>query len=141
MNNVTLIGRISNDLNMQQTTNGKSVVQFNLAVNKYGNEGADFIPVQVWGKTAENLVKFQSKGSQIAVNGRISVENYEKDGQKRSFTKVIANEVEFLGSRQQEKTVAEARFEQKQQNQYAHYDWGMSATASAINIGDSELPF
>ena len=126
---------------MQQTTNGKSVIQFNLAVNKYGNEGADFIPVQVWGKTAENLVKFQSKGSQIAVNGRISVENYEKDGQKRSFTKVIANEVEFLGSRQQEKTVAEVRFEQKQQNQYANYDWGMSATASAINIGDSELPF
>ena len=104
MNNVVLIGNISTDLELKQTMNGKSVCQFNLAINSYG-EKTDFVPVQVWNKQAENLVKFQQKGSKIGVVGRISVDNYEQEGQKKTFTKVIAHEVEFLGSKQQEKTV------------------------------------
>ena len=66
MNNVVLIGNISTDLELKQTMNGKSVCQFNLAINGYG-EKTDFIPVQVWNKQAENLVKFQQKGSKIGV--------------------------------------------------------------------------
>ena len=133
MNQVTLIGRIANDLDLKQTTNGKSVCQFNLAVTRFGGEGADFIPVQVWGKTAENLVKFQTKGSQIGVSGRLTVETYESNGQKRSFTKVIVNEIEFLGSRSQEKTVASVRYEQKQMS-----NEGFDAMAF---INDESLPF
>ena len=133
MNQVTLIGRIANDLDLKQTTNGKSVCQFNLAVTRFGGEGADFIPVQVWGKTAENLVKFQTKGSQIGVSGRLTVETYESNGQKRSFTKVIVNEIEFLGSRSQEKTVASVRYEQKQMSNEG-FD------AMAFN-NDESLPF
>ena len=49
MNNVTLIGNISTDLELKQTTGGKAVCQFNLAVNGYGDK-TDFIPVQVWNK-------------------------------------------------------------------------------------------
>ena len=52
MNNVTLIGNISTDLELKQTTGGKAVCQFNLAVNGYGDK-TDFIPVQVWNKQAE----------------------------------------------------------------------------------------
>ena len=112
MNNVVLIGNISTDLELKQTMNGKLVCQFNLAVNGYG-EKTDFIPVQVWNKQAENLVKFQQKGSKIGVVGRLSVDNYEQDGQKKTFTKVVAHEIEFLGTKQQEKTVAEVRYERK----------------------------
>ena len=121
MNNVVLIGTISTDLELKQTMNGKSVCQFNLAVNGYG-EKTDFIPVQVWNKQAENLVKFQQKGSKIGVVGRLSVDNYEQDGQKKTFTKVVAHEVEFLGTKQQEKTIAEVRYERKNVNNFGITD-------------------
>lgn len=139
MNHSVLIGRISHDLELKYTTNNKAVCQFNLAVNKFGGEGADFIPVQVWGKQAENLCKYQQKGSRIGVVGRISVDNYEKDGQKRSFTKVIAHEIEFLDSKPQGNQTPQ------QQSQFNSYDWGMSGNTpnfnSAINISDEDLPF
>ena len=121
MNNVVLIGNISTDLELKQTMNGKSVCQFNLAINGYG-EKTDFVPVQVWNKQAENLVKFQQKGSQIGIVGRISVDNSEQEGQKKTFTKVIAHEVEFLGTKQQEKTIAEVRYERKNANNFGITD-------------------
>lgn len=142
LNNCVLIGNIANDLELKQTTNGKFVCNFNLAVNRY-NEGVDFIPVVAFNKQAENLVKYQQKGSKVAVVGRIAVDSYESEGQKKTFTKVVAHEVEFLGSKQQEKTVAEVRYDQKQQN-----DWGMTNGfdqqldfSSNINISDEDLPF
>ena len=133
MNQVTLVGRIANDLELKQTQTGKLFCQFNLAVTRFGGEGADFIPVQVWNKAAENLVKFQTKGSQIAINGRLNVETYEIDEKKRTFTKIIANEVEFLGSKPQEKTVAEVRYEQKKMSNEV-----MNAMSF---INDESLPF
>lgn len=129
MNNVVLIGNISTDLELKQTMNGKSVCQFNLAVNGYG-EKTDFIPVQVWNKQAENLVKFQQKGSKIGVSGRLSVDSYEQDGQKKTFTKVVAHEIEFLGTKQQEKTIAEARYERKN-----------VTNANNFGITDEDFPF
>ena len=129
MNNVVLIGNISTDLELKQTMNGKSVCQFNLAINGYG-EKTDFVPVQVWNKQAENLVKFQQKGSKIGVVGRISVDNYEQDGQKKIFTKVVAHEIEFLGAKQQEKTIAEARYERKN-----------VTNANNFGITDEDFPF
>ena len=139
MNNVTLIGRIANDLDLKQTTNGKAVCQFNLAVNGY-NERTDFIPVVVFNKQAENLVKYQSKGNRIAVVGRICVDNYEQDGQKKTFTKVVAHEVEFLESKQQERTVAEVRYEKKQQVQQDPGSYWME-NANNFGITNEDLPF
>ena len=142
MNQVVLIGNIATDLEVKSTTGGKTVCRFNLAVNGY-NDRTDFVPIEVWNKWAENLVKYQQKGSKIAVVGRIAVDSYESEGQKKTFTKVVAHEVEFLASKQQEKTVAEVRYEQKQQN-----DWGMTNNFnqepefnSIINVSDSDLPF
>ena len=135
MNNVVLIGNISTDLELKQTMNGKSVCQFNLAINGYG-EKTDFVPVQVWNKQAENLVKFQQKGSKIGVVGRISVDNYEQEGQKKTFTKVIAHEVEFLGSKQQEKTIAEVRYERKNVANES-----LLANSNDFGITDEDFPF
>ena len=135
MNNVVLIGNISTDLELKQTMNGKSLCQFNLAINGYG-EKTDFVPVQVWNKQAENLVKFQQKGSKIGVVGRISVDNYEQEGQKKTFTKVIAHEVEFLGSKQQEKTIAEARYERKNA-----VNESLLANSNNFGITDEDFPF
>ena len=107
LNNVVLIGRIANGLELQGNEN--KVVNFNLAVQKQGKaDGADFIPVAVFGKTAENLVAYQGKGSQIAVQGYINQDTYTlEDGSKRNSIKVIANRVQFLGSKATASTVSE----------------------------------
>lgn len=98
-NKVVLCGRISNDLELRQTNNGKSYCRFNLAVNRM-NEGTDFIPVTVWGKPAENLVSYQNKGSLILVDGSISMSNYtDKDGNNRTSFEVMTSNVQFLGSK------------------------------------------
>lgn len=104
-NKVTLVGRISTDLELRYTGSNKAYCRFNLAVNRM-NEGTDFIPVTVWGKPAENLVQYQSKGSLILVDGSISMNNYtDKDGNNRTSFEVMTSNVQFLSSK---KTQSEA---------------------------------
>lgn len=98
-NKVTLVGRISTDLELRYTGSNKAYCRFNLAVNRM-NEGTDFIPVTVWGKSAENLVQYQSKGSLILVDGSISMNNYtDKDGNNRTSFEVMTSNVQFLNSK------------------------------------------
>lgn len=103
INKVILIGRLTKDPEVNNVgAKGTARVSFNLAVDKYedGEKSADFIPVVVWGASAENLAKYCSKGSQISVSGRISVRSYDaQDGSKRYITEVVAdqfNGIEFL---------------------------------------------
>ena len=102
MNKVILIGRITKDLELKHIGEKNTAnVKFNLAVDNYenGQKGADFIPVTVWGKQAENLCKYCGKGSQIAVNGALKIRSYDKDGVKKYVTEVLAdgfNGIEFL---------------------------------------------
>lgn len=98
-NKVVLVGRISNDLELRQTNNGKSYCRFNLAVNRM-NEGTDFITIAVWNKQAENVVSYQSKGSLILVEGSISTGNYtDAEGNNRKTFEVMAQNVQFLGNK------------------------------------------
>lgn len=98
-NKVTLVGRISTDLELRYTGSNKAYCRFNLAVNRM-NEGTDFIPVTVWGKPAENLVSYQNKGSLILVDGSISMSNYtDKDGNNRTSFEVMTSNVQFLSSK------------------------------------------
>lgn len=107
MNKVVLIGRLTKDPELRYTPgNGVAVSSLTLAVDNYnsktGEKGADFIPVVVWGKSAENVAQYCVKGSQIAVSGRIANRSYEaKDGTKRYITEVVAdmfNGITFLSS-------------------------------------------
>ena len=98
-NKVVLCGRISNDLELRQTNNGKSYCRFNLAVNRM-SEGTDFITITVWNKQAENIVEYQSKGSLILVEGSISTGNYtDAEGNNRKTFEVMAQNVQFLGNK------------------------------------------
>lgn len=107
MNNVNLIGRIANDLEIKSVGDGK-VVNFSLAVNKgvknaEGNYEADFFQIVVWNKTAENLVEFCKKGDQIAVMGRLQNRSYDTDnGFKRYITEIVANNIQFLQAKKGE---------------------------------------
>lgn len=107
MNKVVLIGRLTKDPELRYTPgNGVAVSSLTLAVDNYnsktGEKGADFIPVVVWGKSAENVAQYCAKGSQIAVSGRIANRSYDaKDGTKRYITEVVAdmfNGITFLSS-------------------------------------------
>ena len=97
-----LIGRLVKDPELKYTAGeGMAVTKVTIAVDNYnsktGEKGADFIPVVVYGKRAENLAQYTLKGSQIAIEGRIKTGSYDaKDGTKRYTTEVIAKNVQFL---------------------------------------------
>ena len=103
MNKVILIGRLTRDPELKFTPgNGTAVTTVTLAVDKYnsstGQREADFISVTIWGKQAESTANYMSKGSLMAISGRIQTRSYDaKDGTKRYVTEVVANEVSFLG--------------------------------------------
>jgi single-strand DNA-binding protein len=100
MNFVGIIGRLTKDVVLKKTTNGTSVVGFTLAVNR-AKEGADFIPCVAYNQTADLMDKYLSKGSQIAVQGRINTRNYDNEaGQKVYVTEVIADRIEFLDKKE-----------------------------------------
>ena len=105
MNKVILAGRLVRDPELRYTQTGKAVASFTLAVNRrfsHNNEQqtADFIPIVVWDKLAEVCSKHLFKGSQVLIEGRMQVRNYEaQDGSKRYVTEVIAQELEFMGSK------------------------------------------
>ena len=105
MNKVVLIGRLTKDPELKYTPGtGTAVTTITLAVENYNSKTqektADFIPVVLWGKQAENTAQYTLKGSQVAISGRISVRTYDaKDGTKRYVTEVVVdmfNGVQFL---------------------------------------------
>lgn len=104
MNRVVLVGRLTKDPEVRALPTGNSVATFTLAINrnfknKEGNIDADFINISVFGRQAENVGKYVSKGSQIGVEGRIQSRSYDaQDGTKRYVTDVVADNVEFMGS-------------------------------------------
>lgn len=109
MNKTILIGRLVRDPELRYTQSGTAVANFNLAVNrrfaKEGEQQADFIQCVVWNKVAENVAKYLSKGSQVAIEGRIQTSSYDdKDGVKRYKTEVVAENVEFLNTKKKEET-------------------------------------
>lgn len=105
MNKAILIGRLTKDTELRTTPTGRNVCQFSVAVsrnftNANGEREADFINCVVWDKQAENLVKYQKKGNQIAVEGRIQTRNYDdKDGKKVYVTEILASNISFLDSK------------------------------------------
>lgn len=108
LNIVSLCGRTTANLELKKTTSGKDVVSFTLAVDRdYASNGereTDFVPIVLWGNTAVFASKYFSKGQMMIVNGRLQVRGYtDKDGNKRTVTEVVANNVYFAGDKKQDK--------------------------------------
>lgn len=110
MNKVILVGNLTKDPELTTTTNGISVCRFTLAVqrryaNENGERDADFINIVVWRAQGENCYKYLKKGSKAGVAGSIQTRTYDaQDGTKRYATEVVAEEVEFLASKQGQET-------------------------------------
>lgn len=106
MNTVIMIGRLTKDPELRYIPNsGKAVANFDIAVDRpfSKKKETDFFKVQVWGKMAENCANYLAKGSQAGIRGRIQNRSYEVDGQKRYATEIIAEEVQFLGTKGEKK--------------------------------------
>ena len=97
-NSVILTGNITRDFEVRYIPDSQTAVATtSIAVKRpFTKDKTDFISIVVYGKQAENCQKFLHKGSKILVEGSIIVDSYEKDGEKKSFTKVNCSKVEFL---------------------------------------------
>ena len=97
MNNVSLIGRLTKDVQERRTKNGTPVVSFTLAVDRRKKEdGADFIPCIAWDKAAETIAKYVHKGDLFGVTGYIQTRSYEKDGRMNYVAEVVTTSFQFL---------------------------------------------
>ena len=138
MNKVILIGRLTRDPELKTTTTGVSVTTFSIAVERnYVNEetgqrDADFINCLSWRKQAENIARYCSKGSQIALEGRIQVRSYDdRDGNRRFVTEVVADNVTFLSTKKKEEEVEE-------QQEESNVDFNFE---DEIELTEDDLPF
>lgn len=106
MNKVILIGNLTKDPELSTTNSGISVCKFALAVprrftNAEGERETDFLNITVWRGQAENCNKYLRKGSKACVTGSIQTRTYDaQDGTKRYVTDIVADEVEFLSTKQ-----------------------------------------
>ena len=105
-NQVILMGNLTRDPELRTTPNGQSVCSFSLALNRSykgadGNwqEATDFVDVVAWGPLGERVNQYVTKGRPVLVSGRLQSRSWEQEGQKRSKVEVVANDVTFLGGR------------------------------------------
>ena len=149
MNKVILIGRLTKDPTLEYTSTSIAYCNFVLAVNRpFGNNEADFIGCTAWRKTAENLVKYMRKGSQIAVEGSIQTSSYTaKDGGTKYVTKVNVERIEFLSSNRNESGIDQNLYQAPQKTPQDFMDPPVQEQEpfpnikSQYNISNDDLPF
>lgn len=148
-NRVILVGNLTRDPELRYIPSGTAVSEIGLAVNdriKRNEEWVDeptFVDVTLWARTAEVANEYLSKGSKILVEGRLKLDSWEKDGQKRSKLRVIAEKMMMLGGRSGNGDGG--NYDQKSAVQSGpHYDGAerhVPPTQPAGGPPDQEIPF
>ena len=144
MNRVILMGHLTRDPEMRTTATGKHVARFSVACQRRvknrqtGQYDADFIDCVAWEKTAAFVCNYFQKGSRIALEGRLQSGSYEdKNGQKRYYTEVVVENVEFAGSKQGGTGASAARRPARAQDDV----FGGDIDPDFEPMDDAELPF
>ena len=158
MNKVFLVGRLTRDFDLRYGANNTAVARTSIAVdrqfsNQNGEREADFINIVAFGNRAETMKKYLTKGSQIAISGRIQTGSYDaSDGRKVYTTYIVIEEFQFLdskGSRQVENN----NINVNSTNDVTPYDFSNESPSNntetdpfkdfgdKIEIDDSDLPF
>jgi single-strand DNA-binding protein len=134
LNKIMIIGNLGKDPEMRITQAGLQIANLSVACtekykDKQGNqqEYTEWVNVSVFGKLAEICEKYLTKGSTVYIEGKIRTEKYQKDGQDRFITKVIADTMQMLGGKKQDKTTST-----EYQNKEAD---------ATIQKSDDDLPF
>lgn len=131
MNKVFLIGNLTRDPEPATTQSGINYCRFTIGVTRRMSKDkeTDFINIIVWRGLADNCAKYLNKGSKVAVIGSIQTGSYEKDGQKRYTTDIVADEVQFLTTRNNDNGFSQVEPPQR------------SAHISEMRPVDEDLPF
>ncbi len=105
-NQAVLMGNLTRDPELRQTPNGQSVCSFSLALNRSykGGDGewqevTDYVDIVAWGPLGERVAQYVTKGRPVLVSGRLQSRSWEQDGQKRNKVEIVAQDVTFLGGR------------------------------------------
>jgi single-strand DNA-binding protein len=122
-NQVTLLGNLTRDVELRQLQSGTAVCELSMAINeKYKKDGewiedVCFVEVTCWGRTAEVAAEYLAKGAPVLIAGRLKYEQWEKDGQKRSKLKVVAEKLQMLGGKQRSEDSQERQERPREQSQ------------------------
>ncbi len=151
-NRVILVGNLTRDPELRYIPSGTAVSEIGLAVNdrvKKGDQWVDettFVDITLWGRTAEVANEYLSKGSNILIEGRLKLDSWEKDGQKRSKLRVVADKMQMLGSRGEgggsrgaSRPAAGGRNTQPDQESYD--DFSSAPSGGGGGFPDDEIPF
>ena len=107
INKVLIAGNLTRDPELKPTSSGMQVLKLGVAVNGYRRDPStgdwmeypNFIDCTMFGTRAENVARFVSKGSKVAIEGKLRWSQWERDGQKRSKVEVVVDEIEFMSTR------------------------------------------
>ena len=144
-NRTTIVGNITSEIDVTYTQNQTAVANISVAINdKRKNqagklvESVHFIPVTLWGRTAEVAAQYLGKGSPVLIEGRLKVESWEQDGVTRQKMIVVANKLEMLGGK---KKAATASANGDANGQAAAELATSSVVDTSFDSGDGDIPF
>ncbi len=137
-NKVIIVGNVTRDIELRYTSGKTAVADIGIAINerkKVNNDWVDdttFVDVTLWGRTAEVASEYLNKGSTVLIEGRLQLDTWEKDGQKRSKLKVVGERLQLL-----DKKSDGGQQKQMETNQGKPESHSGSLTGGA----DDDLPF
>lgn len=140
------VGRLTRDSQLSYTPSGMAINQFSIAVNRSRKtengftDDTSFFDVKIFGKMAETLKQYLTKGQQVAVCGSLVQSRWEKDGLKHSKVEIIGESVQLVGGKAQSNE--QGQQSQTQGQQYSGYDVGLNESVSTLSNGFSDdIPF
>jgi len=145
-NRVILVGNITRDIELKYTQSSLAVTELGLAVNdRRKNQAGEwieettFVDVTLWGRTAEIAGEYLGKGSSVLIEGRLKLDTWEKEGQKRSKLRVVGERMQMLGNR----SGGDNRPSNDQNAQSAVIDSSAVVDSSGGSAGppDDDVPF
>lgn len=150
LNRVLLIGNLTRDPELRVTPKGTAICQFGLAISRkfkdesgQDREEATFVDIEAWGKQGETIAKYCTKGRPLFVEGRLRFDQWEDkaSGQKRSKLKVVLENFQFLGGRDDAGATAPAPASERESNPPGRPGGGRPAPAPQHDINDEDVPF
>ena len=145
MNKWTGMGRLVHDTNVNFAANDKCVTRFVMACNykSKDKQHTEFVQCEAWGKTAETIGEYCGTGDQILVEGRLHTRVYEKNGEKRFFTGIVVNRMEFGSKRNTLKQLPDSEREPVPEwTDEQEAIWDDSPDASPNDeVADEDIPF
>lgn len=137
INKVILLGRLGRDPELKYTNNQKPLCVMSVATDNGKDKAPDWHNVIAFDKLAENCAQYLTKGRQVYIEGSIKTQTYKKDGEKRYRTKIVAYQIKFIGSKDENATQQQTNNNNRASaNSAQHYD----GTAE-LPYGDDDIPF